>query len=43
MCTLTTLDQVRGNLAFRWFLADEVPAQPEVAVVKVGDAPTTVS
>lgn len=40
---LTTLGQARGNLAFRWFLADEVPAQPEVALVKVGDAPTTVS
>jgi hypothetical protein len=40
--SLTTLDYSRGNLAFRWFLADEVPARPEVRLVKVSDAPTTV-
>jgi hypothetical protein len=40
--SLTTLDYPRGNLAFRWFLADEVPARPEVRLVKVSDAPTTV-
>jgi hypothetical protein len=39
---ITTLDQVRGNLAFRWFLADEVPAPPEVRLVKVDEAPTAV-
>ena len=41
--SLTTLDYPRGNLAFRWFLADEVPARPEVQLVKVSDAPTSVS
>jgi hypothetical protein len=40
--SLTTLDYARGNLAFRWFLADEVPARPDVQLVKVSDAPTTV-
>lgn len=40
--SLTTLDYPRGNLAFRWFLADEVPARPQVQLVKVSDAPTTV-
>ena len=40
--SLTTLDYPRGNLAFRWFLADEVPARPEVQLVKVSDAPTNV-
>ena len=33
--SLTTLDYPRGNLAFRWFLADEVPARPDVQLVKV--------
>lgn len=41
--SLTTLDYPRGNLAFRWFLADEVPARPEVRLVKTADAPTAVS
>jgi hypothetical protein len=40
--SLTTLDYPRGNLAFRWFLTDEVPAAPEVRLVKVADAPTCV-
>jgi hypothetical protein len=40
--SLTTLDYPRGNLAFRWFLADEVPARPEAQLVKVSDAPTSV-
>jgi hypothetical protein len=40
--SLTTLDYPRGNLAFRWFLADEVPARPDVRLVKVSDAPTSV-
>ena len=37
--SLTTLDYSRGNLAFRWFLADEVPARPEVQLMKVSEAP----
>ena len=40
--SLTTLDYPRGNLAFRWFLADEVPARPEVQLVKLSDAPSGV-
>jgi Protein of unknown function (DUF1214) len=40
--SLTTLDYPRGNLAFRWFLADEVPARPRVRLVKLLDAPTSV-
>ncbi|ODQ93745.1 DUF1214 domain-containing protein [Mycolicibacterium holsaticum] len=34
---ITTVDYPRGNLAFRWFLADEVPARPQVQLVKVAD------
>lgn len=41
--SLTTLDYPRGNLAFRWFIAEEVPARPDVQLVKVSDAPTTVT
>jgi hypothetical protein len=40
---VTTLDYPCGNLAFRWFLADEVPARPDVQLVKLSDAPTTVT
>jgi Protein of unknown function (DUF1214) len=40
--SLTTLDYPRGNLAFRWFLGDGVPARPEVKLVKASDAPTGV-
>jgi hypothetical protein len=40
--SLTTLGYPLGNLAFRWFLADGVPARPEVKLVKVADAPTDV-
>ena len=40
--SLTTLDYPLGNLAFRWFLADEVPARPQVRLVKLSDAPTSV-
>jgi hypothetical protein len=40
--SLTTLDYPLGNLAFGWFLADDVPARPEVRLVKVSDAPTSV-
>jgi hypothetical protein len=37
--SLTTLGYPRGNLAFRWFLADGVPERPEAALVKLADAP----
>jgi hypothetical protein len=37
--SLTTLGYPRGNLAFRWFLTNEVPALPQVRLVKVADAP----
>jgi hypothetical protein len=40
--SLTTLDYPRGNLAFRWFLTDEVPARPDVRLVKLADVPTSV-
>jgi hypothetical protein len=40
--SLTTLDYPRGNLAFRWFLADEVPARPDVQLMKASDAPKNV-
>ncbi len=40
---LTTMDHARGNLAFRWFLADDLPERPTVHLVKVGDAPTSPS
>ncbi|GAB3250675.1 hypothetical protein [Nocardioides dilutus] len=36
---VTTMDYPRGNLAFRWFLPDAVPAPPEVSLVKLADAP----
>ena len=36
---LTTAGQLQGALAFRWFLADKVPATPVVEVVKVADLP----
>ena len=41
--SLTTLAYPRGNLAFRWFLADAVPARPEVELVKISDAPTEIA
>jgi len=41
--SLTTLDYPRGNLAFRWFLADKVPVRPEARLVKIAEAPTEVS
>ena len=40
--SLTTLDYPRGNLAFRWFLADGVPVRPDVRLVELADAPTSV-
>ena len=39
--SLTTLGYPQGNLAFRWFLGDKVPAKPDVQLVKVSDAPTS--
>lgn len=41
--SLTTLDYPRGNLAFRWFLADAVPARPDVQLVNVAEAPTALT
>ncbi|ULE35516.1 DUF1214 domain-containing protein [Mycobacterium sp. IDR2000157661] len=41
--SLTTVDYPRGNLAFRWFLADRVPARPDVQLVKAADAPTSIA
>lgn len=41
--SLTTLGYPRGNLAFRWFLADAVPERPQVQLVKAAEAPTTVT
>jgi len=35
------MDYPRGNLAFRWFLADAVPARPEVTLVDLADAPAS--
>jgi hypothetical protein len=40
--SVTALGYPRGNLAFRWFLADQVPARPEVKLVKASEAPTGV-
>jgi hypothetical protein len=37
---VTTGGRGTGALAFRWFLADEVPARPTLAVVPAADAPT---
>lgn len=37
---ISTLDQPRGSLAFRWFLVDAVPGRPEVRLVKRGEVPT---
>ncbi|RNL64964.1 DUF1214 domain-containing protein [Nocardioides marmoriginsengisoli] len=40
---VTTLDNQRGMIAFRWFLADEVPAKPVVTLVKAVDAPVAIT
>jgi hypothetical protein len=37
--SLTTLGYPRGNLAFRWFLTDVVPARPQVELVKLSQLP----
>ena len=39
---VSTVDYPRGNLAFRWFLADAVPAKPDVRLVKIADVPAGV-
>ncbi|MDO9495601.1 MAG: hypothetical protein Q7J48_07855 [Nocardioides sp.] len=39
--TVTTVGYPRGNLAFRWFLVDAVPAPVDVRLVKLVDAPTS--
>lgn len=39
---ITTVGYPRGNLAFRWFLADELPARPQVELMKRADAPVSV-
>ena len=38
---ISTADLAAGNLAFRWFLPDAVPARPTVDLVKTTEAPTT--
>ena len=38
---ISTIDHGAGDLAFRWFLAEEVPDRPTVQVVGAADAPTT--
>jgi hypothetical protein len=40
---ITTWDHQRGMIAFRWFMADEVPARPTVSLVRIGEAPITTS
>lgn len=40
---ITTLGLPRGNLAFRWFLVDQVPDRPAVSLVKIDEAPTSVA
>ena len=40
---VSTVDYPRGNLAFRWFHADHVPARPDTRLVRRADAPTGVS
>ena len=40
--SITTVDYPRGNLAFRWFLADRVPARPHVQLMKAADTPTDI-
>ncbi len=40
---VSTAGRDDGALAFRWFLADSVPARPTVEVVDAADAPTVPS
>jgi hypothetical protein len=41
--SVTTLGYPQGNLAFRWFLADQLPEHPQVRLVPVAEAPSSVS
>jgi hypothetical protein len=36
---ISTVDHPEGTIAFRWFLADDVPDRPTTQLVKVADAP----
>lgn len=38
---VSTAGRTQGALAFRWFLADSVPARPSIQIVSVADAPST--
>jgi hypothetical protein len=40
---LTTMDHPVGSLAFRWFLAEDLPERPVVRLVKLHDVPTSPS
>jgi hypothetical protein len=40
---ISTTGRERGLLAFRWFLADEVPGRPTSEVVPLDAAPTEVT
>jgi Protein of unknown function (DUF1214) len=40
---ISTVDHPEGAIAFRWFIAETVPDKPSVSLVKVGDAPTSVT
>ncbi len=40
---VSTAGHAHGALVFRWFLADQVPDRPTIAVVKASDAPKTPS
>ena len=41
--SVSTVDYPRGVLAFRWFHAEELPARPRAELVKLSEAPTSVS
>jgi hypothetical protein len=41
--SVSTVDYPRGNLAFRWFHAEQLPARPLAELVRIPDAPTAVS
>ncbi|HTR71568.1 MAG TPA: DUF1214 domain-containing protein [Mycobacteriales bacterium] len=40
---ISTVDRPDGAIAFRWFIAESVPAKPTVSLVKAADAPTAVT
>lgn len=41
--SVSTVDYPRGNLAFRWFHAEELPARPQAELVTLSEAPSSVS